>query len=299
MLLAVASLEDVGNVDIALTSDDGFGIVVQFSLCGFDVLFDMRHRLRLDIQDRQHFVIAFEDLDCIPALFFLRQIMQFSFFDMSDRVFDRPRECVHRNRLRLMRCFNCGLSGFHQPLALERRDLDHFAAQLARQFGKIDLVAIFAHDVHHVDGNHHRNAQLGQLCRQVKIALQVRTVDDIEDSIRRFIQQILTRDNLFQCIWRERVNARQVRYNDVIMLLELAFLLFYRDTRPVSNKLVGASQRIEQRCLAAVRIARQRNFNYFVFHKCFLKFPIELERSDYFFGSTSSISTSARRRLNS
>ena len=50
------------------------------------------------------------------------------------------------------------------------------------------------------------------------------------------------------------------------MLLELAFLLLNGDAGPVTNKLVGTGQRIEQRCFTAVRITRKGNFDLFFHH---------------------------------
>ena len=49
------------------------------------------------------------------------------------------------------------------------------------------------------------------------------------------------------------------------MLLELTFLLFDRDARPVADELVRTRQRVEQRCFTAVRVARKGNFNL-LFH---------------------------------
>ena len=38
-------------------------------------------------------------------------------------------------------------------------------------------------DVHHVDGHDHRDAQLGQLCGEVEVALQVGAVDDVQNRV--------------------------------------------------------------------------------------------------------------------
>ena len=49
------------------------------------------------------------------------------------------------------------------------------------------------------------------------------------------------------------------------MLFELTFLFFYGDAGPVADELICARQRVEQRCLAAVRVAREGNGH---FHSC-------------------------------
>ena len=47
----------------------------------------------------------------------------------------------------------------------------------------VDLVAVLAYHVHHVDGNDHGDAQLDQLGGQVQVTLQVGAIDDIQDGV--------------------------------------------------------------------------------------------------------------------
>ena len=49
------------------------------------------------------------------------------------------------------------------------------------------------------------------------------------------------------------------------MLLELTFLLFHGDAGPVTDELVRTGQRIKQRRLTAVGVAREGNFDL-LFH---------------------------------
>ena len=58
-----------------------------------------------------------------------------------------------------------GLRRLHDAVALERGDLNDLAAQLAGELGDVDLVAVLADHVHHVDGDDHGDAQLGELRR--------------------------------------------------------------------------------------------------------------------------------------
>ena len=133
--------------------------------------------------------------------------------------------------------------------------------ELTGQLRRVDLVAVFLDDVHHVDGDDDRNAKLGQLGRQVQVALQVRAVDDVQNRVRALADQIVTGNDFLQRVRGKGIDARKVGDDDVVMLFELAFLLLHRDARPVADELVGAGQRIEQRCFAAVRVARKGNFD--------------------------------------
>ena len=155
---------------------------------------------------------------------------------------------------------------FHNAVALQSGDLHHLAAQLTGQLCHIDLVTGLAHHVHHVDGHHHRDAKLGKLRGQVKVALQVGTVDDVQNGIRALVDQVVTGHHFLQRIGRKGINAGQVHDDYVFMLFELALFLFHGNAGPVAHELVGPCQSIEQRGFSAVGIARQGDADLFVFH---------------------------------
>ena len=81
---------------------------------------------------------------------------------------------------------------------LERRDLNDRAAELLFKRGDIDLIAAFAHHIHHVDRNNHRDAHFEQLSGQIEIAFKVGAIDDVQDGIRVLLDQEITCDNLFK-----------------------------------------------------------------------------------------------------
>ena len=143
------------------------------------------------------------------------------------------------------------------PVALQRGDLHDLAAQLTGQLRDVDLVAVLADDVHHVDGDDHGDAQLGELRGEIKVTLKVGAVDDVQNGIGALADQVVPGYDFLQRVGRQRVNAGQVGDDDIVMLLELAFLLLDRDARPVADELVGAGQSVEQGGLAAVRVARK------------------------------------------
>ena len=189
----------------------------------------------------------------------LRHGVQLGLLDVRDGVLNRAGEGVHGHGLAVPGGGDGSLGGLHHALALQRGNLDHLAAKLTGQLGEVDLVAVLADDVHHVHGHDHRNAQLGQLRGQVQVALQVGAVDQVQDDVRTLADQVVTGDDLLQRIGRQRINTGKVGHDGVVMLLETALLLLDGDARPVADKLVGAGERVEQRRLAAVRVARQRN----------------------------------------
>ena len=261
VLLLVAALHQGGDIDIALVRDDALGIVVQLLLGSLDVLFDMRLHVGRELELRHGLLVALEDLDGVPALLLLRHLMHSDLFDVGQRMLDRTGERVHRNGLRALGGLDGSLGGFHDTGALQGRDLDDLAAKLTGQLCGVDLIAVLADDVHHVDGDDDRDAQLGELRGEVQVALEVRAVDDVQDRIGTLADQVVTGDDLFQRVRGQGVDTGKVGDRHTVVLLELAFLLFHGDAGPVANELVRTGQRVEQRRLAAVRVARKGNSN--------------------------------------
>ena len=253
--LAVAGADDFRDVDVALVGDDGLGIVVELFLGGLDVRLDVLVHILGDVELGEHLVVALKDLDRVPALLLFRHLVHGCLFDVGDRVLDRAGERVHRHGLGGLGSLDGGFCRGHDAVTLQGRDLHDLAAELLRQLADVDLVAALAHDVHHVHGHDHRDAQFGQLRGQVQVALEVRAVHDVEDGVRTLIDQIVAGDDLFERVRAERVDAGKVHDDNVVMLFQAAFFFLDRDARPVAHKLIGAGQRIEQRRFAAVRVA--------------------------------------------
>ena len=134
-------------------------------------------------------------------------------------------------------------------------------AQLLAELVQVDLVAVFAHQIDHVDRHHDRDAQFDKLGGQVEVALNVGAVDDIQDGVRLFRDQIFPGDHLFQRIGRERINARKVLDHHVLVAFQPAFLLFHRNAGPVADILAGPGQRVKQGGFAAVRVAGQSDLD--------------------------------------
>ena len=129
------------------------------------------------------------------------------------------------------------------------------------ELGRVNAVAVLADNVHHVQRNDHRDAQFGELRGQVQVALQVGRVDDVEQRVRALVDQHVTGDDFFHRVRAQGVNARKIRNDDILLALEAAFLLLNRNARPVADELVRAGQVVEQRGLAAVRVAGKRDLD--------------------------------------
>ena len=268
VLLFITGLDDRTDINVTLVCDDAFRVVVQFLLRRLDVLLNMCLRCFRDIELFHHLAVAFKDLDRVPALLFFRKSVHDRFFDMRKRMFNRTGERMLRNGFRALRRFNRLFGGFRDADSLQCGDLDDPTADLLGKALRVDLITVLFHDVHHVDGDDHRDAELNKLRRQIQVALKVRSVDDVQDCVRAFVDQIVSCNNFLQRVRRKRIDTGKVRDDHVAVILQLAFLLFHGDTRPVAHKLVGAGQRVEQGCFAAVRVAREGNANTHKFLLC-------------------------------
>ena len=150
-----------------------------------------------------------------------------------------------------------------QVFARPGRNGHHRDPKGGRQRGGIRAVAPSACLVHEVERHDHRPLQLQELHRQVQVAFQVRRVDDVDDGVRLFAgpcaQDIVPGDDFLQRIRRERINAGQVDNQDLTPVQWRGPLLFFhRNARPVSNILTGARKSVEQRRLAGVGVAGER-----------------------------------------
>ena len=243
-----------------------------------------------DAQLFEYLIVTLEDLDGIPALLRSGLVMQNSLFDVRDGVLDRAGEGVLRLGVGACSGLDGCFRGFHNACALQSGDLQNRAAQLTGQLLDVDLVSVLLDDVHHVDRHDDRDAKLGQLCGEVEVTLKVRAVDDVQNRVGALGDQVVTGDDLFERVGGQRINTGKVHDHDVVVLLQLAFLLFDRDARPVADELVRTGQRVEQRGFTAVRVARKGNFDLF-FH-----LPAPFDQILY---AISIISVSAFRRLSS
>ena len=282
-VLFITGFNELRDIVITLIGDDALCVVIKFRLGGLNIFFDMRESILRNIEVLQNFLVSLKNLDRIPALLFFRKVVYNGFLDMRNRVLDGSGECVLRNGFVLLSSFNCALRCLHYAASLQCGDPHHAASQLFREALRIDLIAVLLDKITHIHCQDHRNAELYQLCCQVKIPLQISAVDDIEDCVRPLLDQIIAGDDFLQCIRGQRINTGKVRDDHSVVFLQLSFLLFHCDAGPVSDKLIGSCQCIEQCCLTAVRISGKSNS--YCHLCCFLSFLLHFIFSIYYLAS--------------
>ena len=146
---------------------------------------------------------------------------------------------------------------FVDAFVFGRRNRHHRDAQQFLQPVDQDGPAIGAHFVHHVERQHHRDAQLHQLHGQIEVALDVGGIHNVNDAAGFLLQQKVAGDKLLARIGRQRIDTRQVGDCGFVVAADHAVLAVDRHAREVADMLVGAGQLVEQRRLAAVLVARK------------------------------------------
>ena len=259
IFLYVAVGDEFADLRVTFVGDDGFRVVIFGGLDALDDGLDRFLRVFGKSHRREDLVVPLEQFDGIPAALRLRDVCQREGFDLRESRFDIGREDLRlRKHVRLCH-FDGRFRGFHDGGAFQSGDLHDRSAQLFRELRDVDLVAVLFDDIHHIDGDDRRDAQLHDLCREVEVPLEVRAVDEVQDGIGMFTQQIVSGNDLFQRIRREGVDAGKVRDGDIFVVFEFAFFFLDRDSGPVTNVLVGAGERVEQGGLTAVRVAGKGN----------------------------------------
>ena len=253
--LLVDAFQQIGDIDISLVGDDAFGIVIHFLFHGLDVFLDVRKGILVELEIFQDLGVSFEQLDRIPSLAFFRQIVNGRFFDVSQGVFDASAEGMQRDRLAVSGGFDRRIRRLVDVRPFQSGDADELHAHLLGQDVQIDLYAVLFDQIHHVDGDDDRNAQFRQLCGQIQVSFQVGTVNDVQDRIRSFSDQVFSGDHFFQSIRRKGIDARKVGDDHILVAFELTLFLFDGDARPVSDISGRAGKGVEEGGFATVGIA--------------------------------------------
>ena len=253
-------VHNVADGVVTLGGDDGLGVVIELVLDGgADSGDGVEVRLRkLEVGDG--LVLGLEQLDGVPTSRVGGHLVAKHALDLDERFLDGGVE-LHLRRRGLLgpSGIDGGLDNVLHAAALQRRGGDDGATQLAGQAVDIDLVAVFLHQVHHVQRDNDRDTQVQDLAGQIQVALKVGGVDQVDDGVGAAFEQIIARHDLLGRIRGQRVDARQVRDGHVLVARVLALLLLDGHARPVANVLVGTRQVVEHRRLAAVRVAGKGN----------------------------------------
>ena len=152
---------------------------------------------------------------------------------------------------------DCVLDQLVDALILRRGDRhDRHAEQLLHHVD-IYAAAVCGQLIHHIERNDRRDVHFEELHCQIEIALDIRDIDDVDDRMRLFLQNKITRDDLLAAVRRHRIDAGQVGDERVGMPLDRAVLAVNGDAGKIADMLLGAGQAVEERGLAAVLIADQ------------------------------------------
>ena len=204
-----------------------------------DVLVNVVNQRLVQLQLLLNLVITLEQLDGVPTQEAVINLALDGLFDMSDGMLNAASEHMGQLASLARLCSgNSHLSSLHAAFALQCADLNSLAAQLCAELLQVDLITILADQVDHVDGHNHRNAQLNQLGGQVQVTFNVGTINDIQDGIRLFIDQVTTGHNFLQGVGGQGVDTGQVLNDNVLLTFQAAFLLFNRNAGPVADILV-------------------------------------------------------------
>ena len=132
---------------------------------------------------------------------------------------------------------------------------DNRHAQQALEQVDVHGAAVGRHLVHHVERDDHGAVELHKLQRQVQVAFDISSVDDVDDGVGVFVQDKLATDDLFARVRRQRIDAGQVGNACLGMVTDGAVLAVDRHAGKVTDMLVGARKLVEQRGLTAVLVA--------------------------------------------
>ena len=122
---------------------------------------------------------------------------------------------------------------------------DNGHAQQALEQVDVHGAAVGRHLIHHVERDDHGAVELHELQCQVQVALDVGGVNDVDDGVRALVKDELTAHDLFACVRRQGVNARQVGNARLGMVTDGAIFAVDRHAGKVTDVLVGARQLVE------------------------------------------------------
>ena len=215
--LGHALIDDVRDDAIALTGDDGLGIVVAVLLALGDQLLHASSLLLSEVDELAGVCITLEQLDSVVAALVGGNARRQVVLDMRQNVLDGGVELV----LRHLALGSSGLldllEQLRDALVLKSRDHHDRAAELLGELVRVDLIAVLLDQVGHVEGDDHGQAGLDNLKRQVQVALEVGGIDHLDDDIGLAAHEVVARALLLGAVGGKRVDAGEVRNRDVLV----------------------------------------------------------------------------------
>ena len=122
----------------------------------------------------------------------------------------------------------------------------HGNTEQASEFLMVELVASSFRLVVHVQGANHAQMHVDELSGEIEVPFQVAGINDVDDDVGRFLNDLFSHIKLFWRIGRKAVCARQVDNVEPIALeLGITLLGVDGDTRIVAHSFVGTAGEIE------------------------------------------------------
>jgi len=150
------------------------------------------------------------------------------------------------------------------PVVADAHGLEHRHAQLTRQHLAVDVDALAACGIAHVQGQHHGQAQGSGLQHQAQVELQVGGIGHAHQQIGHRLAGTVAghdvaRDGLIGTQGVQAVGARQVQHHHAPPSRRghHPLLALDGDARVVGDLLAAAGEQVEQRGLAAIGVAQQ------------------------------------------
>ena len=147
---------------------------------------------------------------------------------------------------------------FFHAFVLDCGDGHHRDSQRLGHGLDVDGAAVGGDLIHHVQGQHHGDAHLHELQRQVEVPLDIGGVDNVDEAVGLLVQNEIPGDDLLRRVGADGVNARQVHHRAVFLAPDGAGFLVHGDAGKVAHVLIGAGELVEEGGLAAVLVAGQR-----------------------------------------
>ena len=163
----------------------------------------------------------------------------------------------------VFRRVDCLVDKFGNAFAFRRAYRNNGYAERVAHFLNVYASAVFAHFVHHVEGENGGNFKFEKLKREIEVALYIGCVDDVYYSVGFFVYYEIARDDFFLSVRAERVNPRKVDHGIVFVTLYLARFSVYRNARKVSDVLIRTRQCVEEGGFSAVLIACKSEYHLF------------------------------------
>ncbi len=154
-------VDDVADGVVTLSGDDGLGIVVKLVLDGGANGLDGVQVGLGKLQVGDGFLFALEQLDGVPTGSGGGNLAAQHALDLGKRLFHSSVELHLRGgHLVALSSVDGSLHHVLHAAALQRRGRNDGAAQLLGKTGNVDLVAVFLHQVHHVQRDDNRHAEV-------------------------------------------------------------------------------------------------------------------------------------------